>query len=149
MDSRRLLFSCEQRMTIYPEVMAQFIVRVELRNTKADPFAYVRLHLAMRAAGFRREIFSDGSWLRLPHAEYICESELTSLQIAKRALVIAAKVKYNPMVWVTKAAQYAFGGLKRVSPPVLETALRSRPKKILASALSPRLAAAILKRKKP
>ncbi|MBH2810150.1 type V toxin-antitoxin system endoribonuclease antitoxin GhoS [Serratia liquefaciens] len=82
--------------------MASFTVRVELH--KADSEDYENLHEKMKAKGYNREIVdSAGKKYKLPSAEYTATKNMTSSQVVNEVVEIAAKVKPNPDVLVTKS----------------------------------------------
>ena len=73
--------------------MAVFIARVELHGKSYDEEAYARLHEAMQKVGFLREIESgDGTWYKLPPAEYYMKSNDTFMQAVDKAETAAGSI---------------------------------------------------------
>ena len=81
--------------------MARFTTRVELHGASSDD--YERLHRAMEAGGFSRQITGDnGKTYRLPTAEYAFEhATMTTSDVCNKASAIAETIKRAPAVFVT------------------------------------------------
>ena len=86
--------------------MARFTTRVILHGVTDSSDTYGRLHEAMEAAGFSRQIVADdGIWYDLPSAEYNLDAELTSKQVLDQARVAANSVWKDNGVIVTEGAR--------------------------------------------
>ena len=83
--------------------MAAFTVRVQLEGANGED--YQKLHELMEASGYSREITGDnGKIYKLPDAEYDTSKDATREEIRDQVRKIAASVKPNPSVLVTKSA---------------------------------------------
>jgi hypothetical protein len=93
--------------------MATFTTRVELHQaTYAD---YDTLHEAMQAEGFSRFIRSDdGTWYRLPTAEYNRSRDTTAALVLAAAKRAASKTGKKFSILVTEAGVRTWVGLEVV-----------------------------------
>jgi len=83
--------------------MASFTIRVEMRNASSED--YTRLHEAMEAKGYSREIQNSvGTVFHLPTAEYVAEKNLSVRSVRDEVSKIAAAIRDNPLVLVTEAS---------------------------------------------
>ena len=83
--------------------MAEFTVRIVLENANGED--YERLHELMAARGYSREITGDnGKTYKLPDAEYDANKDSTTQEVRDEVREIAASVKPDPSVLVTKSA---------------------------------------------
>jgi hypothetical protein len=71
----------------------------------------------MRSAQYRRVIEgTEGRWWHLPHAEYTClANNWTTAQIRDEVRGIAERHHNKARVFVTKSADWAASGLRRVT----------------------------------
>jgi hypothetical protein len=93
--------------------MAAFTIRVELHN--ARPTDYGKLHAAMEAAGFSRQIRSDdGTVYFLPTAEYDLLGHFTRAEVLSKAKLAAGTVGKRFAILVTESKGRTWNGLKTV-----------------------------------
>jgi len=95
--------------------MSDFMTRIELHGATREQ--YDRLHVSMRAAGFRTAVFgTDNNWHQLPTAEYHYSGPDSIEAVRAAAARCAAAVGTRYWVLVTKYDQCCWQGL-----PVITT----------------------------
>jgi hypothetical protein len=123
--------------------MATFTTRIELHGSR-DPKDYDRLHAAMEALGFRRQIIGDdGQWYWLPTATYYSSGDLTASQVRSLAKSAAAKTGLNYWILVTEEVNRAWELVPVASvnaltapKPILDTLYSLSPPQTPLNALS-------------
>jgi hypothetical protein len=98
--------------------MTIFNVRIQLPGSPAAE-VYERLHVAMKAEGFEREITLDDEKLyRLPHGEYIYVTSGTPIfgfdDVWEKACRGAATVSPNATVRLSETSHSMFANLEEV-----------------------------------
>lgn len=92
--------------------MARFTVRVELH--RADEDDYEKLHGAMEAEGFSRQVTSDdGIRYHLPTAEYSVDTNGSTADVLESARSAAATTNLGYEVLVTKSDGRRWYGLQK------------------------------------
>lgn len=92
--------------------MASYLVRVELHNA-TWPDDYNTLHEAMHNAGFDHRLQADdGTYHRLPTAEYSIESKYAIEAVRKAANEAAATTGRSAEVLVVLFTQWSATGLR-------------------------------------
>ncbi len=91
--------------------MSQFITRVELHKANYDD--YEKLHTAMAAQGFSRQIESDkGTLYHLPTAEYNRITSGSRAQVLESAKVAANQTGKQYAILVTESNGITWIGLE-------------------------------------
>lgn len=92
--------------------MFVFIIRVELHGLPHSHASYTALHNAMEAANFKRKIIYFGKNYDLPPAEYVKNSQETTIMVVSIAKKIANSITKDNAVMVTKSEEFLMDGLK-------------------------------------
>jgi len=95
-------------------LVAYFMTRIELHDaTRTD---YLKLHEAMQAKGFSREVKGkDGKMLRLPTGQYRYESKTLSVYEVLGRATTAARTIGKKFAAVTTQGSSAWFGLEEVA----------------------------------